>query len=321
MIGVEMLFSEEFLRAARDRLTPGGVYAQWFHLYEVDEETLNTALRTYKEVFGDMAVWFTRDTDILLLGFKDPSPALDIDLLRARFERADFRAGFERAEVGTWIRLLSHETLPLGAVGATDLAGPIHTVRHPILSDSAARAFFAPSPASIPRMPSAAASRAAAGRSLLRREIAGDELSEEVLEEVTRQTCAMAQPIECAAVLARWTVSYPDSLRLAQAARDIRAADRAARQTGGSENFLAPRTIEALAELYRGHPLTAPKSPGPVTNAAFTSHIYASYYHHAFPFDRAALRRAWSICNLRAELACVTPRRLAEENLGPMHSP
>ena len=143
VMGVEMLFSEEFLRAARDRLTPGGVFAQWFHLYEVDDETVKIVLRTYKQVFGDMAIWFTRGPDVLLLGFKDPSPALDIDRLRQRFERADFRAGFERAKVGSWIQLLAHEVLPLGAVAATDLPGPLHTLRHPILSDSAARAFFA----------------------------------------------------------------------------------------------------------------------------------------------------------------------------------
>ncbi|MCP5060012.1 MAG: hypothetical protein GY937_25195 [bacterium] len=38
--GVEMLFSREFLEAARARLTPGGVYAQWIHLYEIDQPTV-----------------------------------------------------------------------------------------------------------------------------------------------------------------------------------------------------------------------------------------------------------------------------------------
>ena len=42
-----MLFSREFLEAARDHLTPGGVYAQWFHTYETDSETVALVLRTY----------------------------------------------------------------------------------------------------------------------------------------------------------------------------------------------------------------------------------------------------------------------------------
>ena len=317
VMGVEMLYSEEFLRAARDRLTPGGVFAQWFHLYEVDDETVNIVIRTYKEVFGDVAIWFTRGPDVLLLGFKDPSPALDIDLLRERFERADFRTGFERAAVRSWIQLLAHEIVPLGAVAATDLAGPIHTLRHPILSDSAARAFFVGGTALLPRMPSEAANQAAARRSLLRREMAGDDASEDVLEELTRHACAMARPIECAVLLARWTASHPDSPRLAQAARDLRSAN----DTRTIENVLSASSIEALVELYRGHPLTAAESPGPLRNAANTSNIYASYFHHAFPFDRTAVRRAWSACaaDSRTVVLCTTERRQAEQELGPIY--
>ena len=49
--GIEMLYSREFLEAARDRLTPGGVHAQWFHSYETDDETIALVLRTYQSVF------------------------------------------------------------------------------------------------------------------------------------------------------------------------------------------------------------------------------------------------------------------------------
>ena len=84
--------------------------------------------------------------------------------------------------------------------------------------------------------------------------------------------------------------------------------------------MLPARAIEMLAELYRGRPLTNPQSPGPVNDAVITSQMYASYYHHTFPFDRAAVRRAWSKCegNLNAVLDCKTARRLAEANLGPI---
>ncbi len=318
VMGVEMLFSEEFLRVARDRLTPGGVFAQWFHLYEGNDETLDIVLRTYKAVFGDMAVWFTRGDDVVLLGFKGPSPALDIDRLRKRFERADFHVGFERAGVDSWIQLLAHEVLPLGAVAATEMPGPTHTLRHPILSDSAARAFFAGGHAELPRMPSQPASHGTASGSLLLRELAGNEASEEVLEELTRHTCAMARPSECAVLFAYWTASHPDSPKVAEAALDLRSAD----YTGMSMSVLAPATIEALVELYRGHIVKSPDSPGLVRNAVTTSNLFASRFLHAFPFDRSALRRAWSACaaNPGTVMACVTARRLAEEELGPIHA-
>jgi spermidine synthase len=317
VMGVEMLYSEDFLRAARDRLTPGGVFAQWFHLYETDEETVKIVLRTYQAVFGDMAIWFTMGPDVLLLGFKDPSPALDIDLLRERFERADFRAGFERASVRSWIQLLAHEIVPLGAVAASGLPGPLHTVRRPILSDSAARAFFAGGRVSVPRMPSEAAHQAAASRSLLKRELAGSEPSEDVLEELTRHSCAMGQSSECAVLLARWTAGHPDSPRLAQTAGEMRSPDHLG--VGGTAPSAA--TIDALVELYRGQTLTAPEASGAVRNAINTSNHYATYYHHAFPFDRRAVRRAWSACasDQRTVMACTAERRQAEQTLGPIY--
>jgi hypothetical protein len=128
----------------------------------------------------------------------------------------------------------------------------------------------------------------------------------------------MAQPSECSVLLARWTASHPDSPRLAQAARDMRSAD----YTGTGANALPDSIIEALVQLYRGRPLTASDSPGPVRNAVATSNIYAAYFHHAFPFDRKSLLRAWSRCesDQRTVLACAAARRQAERELGPIHS-
>ena len=95
VMGVEMLFSEEFLRVARDRLTPGGVYAQWFHLYEMDDETVEIVLRTYKQRLRGHGDLVHPRPDMLLLGFKDPSPGRSTSTrLRQRFERPDYRAAF-----------------------------------------------------------------------------------------------------------------------------------------------------------------------------------------------------------------------------------
>jgi predicted membrane-bound spermidine synthase len=313
--GSELIFSEEFLTAARDRLTPGGVFAQWIHLYEVDDETVNIVMRTYKRVFGDMAIWFTRGPDVLLLGFRDPSPRFDIARLRQRFERADFRKGFERAQIGSWIQLLAHEALPLGAVGASELPGPRHTVRHPILSDRAARAFFSGGRIPVARLPSEAANQAAMRGSLLRLEIGDGQPSEDVLEELARHSCAMGQSIECTVLMARWLTGHPDSARAAAAARAIQTTD----YLGEKASPLSSANIEALAQLYRGRPVTANDAPGPVANAVATSNYFAAYFHHAFPFDRTPLRRVWTDCasDQRAVLACTAERRKAEQKLGP----
>ena len=140
--GVEMLYSREFLEAARDRLTPGGVHAQWFHTYETDDETIALVLRTYQSVFEHAAVWFTAGADLLLIGLKDPEGALDVERLQRRFERPDFQAGFARIGIDSFPALLAHEILPVDVLAAAHLPGEIHTLLHPILSHQAARAFF-----------------------------------------------------------------------------------------------------------------------------------------------------------------------------------
>src|SRR5262249_18394204 len=140
--GVEMLYSVEFLEAMRSHLAPGGVYAQWFHTYETDAYTVDLVLRSAARVFPHLSVWYTLASDLLILGFDDPDRALDVAKLEARFARPDFRAAFARSGIQGFGALLAHELRPIDTVRLEALPGPLHTLRHPILSDAAARAFF-----------------------------------------------------------------------------------------------------------------------------------------------------------------------------------
>ncbi len=55
--GVSGLFTEQFYRAARARLTPGGLLCQWLPLYELSEADLAVALRTIGGAFPHLRVW------------------------------------------------------------------------------------------------------------------------------------------------------------------------------------------------------------------------------------------------------------------------
>jgi hypothetical protein len=128
--GIEMLFSQEFLTAARDQLRPGGVYAQWFHSYENDTAVVELVLRTYASVFDHVAVWYTLGPDLILLGFKDPDVdrVLDVRRLQARFAEPAMRAALGRAGIENFPALLVHEMLPLGVVHAAKWQGDVHTL-------------------------------------------------------------------------------------------------------------------------------------------------------------------------------------------------
>lgn len=87
--GVSSLFTEEFYRAARKRLAPGGVFLQWLQTYEVDLETVRTVYATLASVLPDVESWFARRHD-LILAARTAAPAYDVDFLRARLSEEPF---------------------------------------------------------------------------------------------------------------------------------------------------------------------------------------------------------------------------------------
>lgn len=308
--GVEMLFSREFLQAARDRLAPGGVYGQWFHLYETDAATLELVLSTYAAVFDRVAVWFTMERDVLLLGFADDDAEIDLDRLIARANQPDYRAGLERSGVASIPALLAHELLPLGVVGTTPDPGPIHTLYHPILSQRAARAFFRGETAALPRYASVAAARTGSRQSLLARYAQrGKGLSAFERRDVLRETCKH-RPDECAVLAADWVASGLNPILLKEELARLRRVPRL-------REILADERLGQLASLY-----DADADPGPVSpeEAEAAMDRFTSLYHHAAPFDRRALRHVLQSCEDSPYSAgrCAAQLRLAERTLGPL---
>ncbi len=307
--GVEMLYSREFLEAARSRLAPGGVYGQWFHLYESDPEVVALVLRTYASVFDHVSVWFALGADLLLLGFDQPDRALDVRALQERFRRSDFAAGFARVGIESFPQLLAHELLPLETLHAGELAGEIHTLRHPILSYRAARAFFRGRHASLPPYLTPAHVEVATRNSLLRRLADADgSFPEDVLEAAAREICRYDRPEECATLFARWSVDHPGSPRL-------RATLREVSKNAGAENAaIAPGRLQGLRALYLGD--IAPARPAAAQKQAeLLTGRYLLHYYHAAPFDRRVLESAWARCRGKG---CEQARERAEQALGSL---
>jgi hypothetical protein len=302
-----MLYSREFLEAARAHLAPGGVYGQWFHLYESDVAVVSLVLRTYATVFPHVSVWFTLGTDLLLLGFDRPDRPLDVRALETRFRRADFAAGFARAGIESFPQLLAHELLPLGTLHAAELEGEIHTLRHPILSYRAARAFFRGHQAWLPPLLSPAHERVASRNSLLRR-LAGDggPLPEELLEAAARENCRLERNGQCATFFARWGFDYPESPRLEATLAEVRKAP------GRRNPNIAPAQLKRLQALFSGR-IAAVEDEASLARARALTSRFLAHYQHAVPFDRNVLEAAWSSC--RGE-ACEEMRQMAMQRLG-----
>jgi spermidine synthase len=288
--GVEMLYSREFLQAAREHLAPGGVYAQWFHVYESDVDVVSLVLRTYADVFPNVSVWFALGQDLLLIGFDQPERALDVDALAERFAQPDFTAGFARVGIDRFPQLLAHELVPLGTLHAVELEGEIQTLRHPILSYRAAWAFFLGRRSWLPSLSSPAHRELALQNSLLNRYAAsGEALPERVLEAATYELCRFRRTEQCATLFARWQLDRPGSPRLRRALAKARQINRASSQD------LAPGKLRRLRMLYEGNVPDVDES-ALAQQAEQLTQRFLLHYHHAVPFDRRTIEAAWRRC-------------------------
>jgi spermidine synthase len=318
--GVEMLYSLEFLQVVRERLAPGGVFAQWFHIYELDRKTAELVLRNYAAAFSHVSLWLTMANDVLLVAFDRPERALDIDALEARFRRPDFSAGFARAGIEDFRALLAHEQIPLGTLQAADLRGELHTLLHPILSHHAARAFFRGGAVAIPKFVKPRSTRIGAQNSLLRRAAErGGRIPEDALEPIARELCRVSFAMDCATVLARWRHDYPGSARLSSAlawARKLPSSDNPRRSSNrrAAETILADAKLAVLEQLFGADDASAAR---PVARAKKLTTNYVRHYNYALPFDRGVLERAWARCT---GAPCAAALRRAEKRLGPLDS-
>src|SRR5262249_40045743 len=136
-----------------------------------DSDAVELVLRTYASVFDHVAVWAVNFADILLVGFRDPEPALDLARIEQRFARADFRHGFDRLGIPELAPRPAHETLPLGVANAFARGdtGPVHSLYHPRLAFEAGRAFLVGGTGWLPFTGYGEPARVGAANSLLRR--------------------------------------------------------------------------------------------------------------------------------------------------------
>lgn len=69
--GTSSLFTREFYRRVRSYLAPGGVFAQWVQLYEMNDRLLTSVLAALHENFLDYRVYLIGPGDLLLVASAD----------------------------------------------------------------------------------------------------------------------------------------------------------------------------------------------------------------------------------------------------------
>jgi tetratricopeptide (TPR) repeat protein len=115
--------------------------SQWFHLYEIDDETFQLVVRTFASVFPHVTVWESMSADVLLLGSERPL-AGDPASLRAVMDKPAVAAEFARIGISDPLTLLSLQIMSNRNVRAYSGDGLLNTEDRLALEYLAPRAFF-----------------------------------------------------------------------------------------------------------------------------------------------------------------------------------
>ena len=290
--GTEMLFSREFLGAARARLAPGGVYVQWFHLYENNDEAVQLVLRNFTEAFEHAAVWRSQATDLLLLGVSAGGIVLDLDWIDRRMRRPDLRAGLARVGIHELSELLVHEGLPVGVLQAEPSpALATHSLFHPRLSYVAGRGFFVGNDAQLPFFGSGPAGQLGRRASLLRHYLTRypTAIPDAEWSAMIGRACQVRLP-HCPNLIAAWAAQ-----RREPGAIQARFAELRQQRNPQMRFDLVP-----VMRFFYGDP-TADYAGGTPDEIETQTRTYLSRYYHAFPFAPDALVALWRGCRQQNE--------------------
>ena len=137
MAGLANLYTRDFFRLVKNRLTDHGLFAQWIQSYELDWDTFALLGRTFASVFPGGRLIKIGPVDYLLLAHADGRD-LDCDTARGnlRFTRQSANAAFAGVDFLAHLFITEDIKTFFGN-------GPIHTDNRPLLEFSAPRHLFA----------------------------------------------------------------------------------------------------------------------------------------------------------------------------------
>ncbi len=140
--GNAALFSTEFFQLARDRLAPGGVLAQWFHAYEMDDATWTNLIRTVGGVFPHVTLWELFPDDLLLVASMAPHDQAP-QTVADRLQEPRIRTDLDRVGLGSPWRVLSLQVAgPATIRRLADSPGDVQRDDRPMLEFTAPRLLF-----------------------------------------------------------------------------------------------------------------------------------------------------------------------------------
>ncbi len=138
VVGVERVYSQDFYQRVSTRLEPGGLYVQWFHLYEISNPTVGIVFKTFASVFSHVK-YFCFANDVILIGRMSEFDAPIALLAQSKFSNPEIESDLKSLGFDTLDSVLTHE-IQIRPLSFSNFDA--HTLEKPILSYSAEKDFF-----------------------------------------------------------------------------------------------------------------------------------------------------------------------------------
>jgi spermidine synthase len=139
--GVGNLFSRESFQATAQALKPGGLAAQWFHGYQLDDPLAATIIRTFRTVFPNTVIFQGAAADYILIGSLQPFP-VSFAAMEARLREPKVAQDLARLHITRLPALLALQTHTVEAAAALEQGGGINTDDFPLLETRAPHAHY-----------------------------------------------------------------------------------------------------------------------------------------------------------------------------------
>lgn len=146
--GIGNLFSNDFYRTARQKLTPDGIFAQWLAGDRTDPAVFKMILKTFQSTFPNASLWACRPGHYILIGYNSGGAAgPDFGLIEKRIARmeTDLRFMADLAVLGIASPQDLKKRYLLGAAGVAAMSAnaKVNSDNWPLLEFLAPRSFYA----------------------------------------------------------------------------------------------------------------------------------------------------------------------------------
>jgi len=130
-----MLYTNEFYKLCRSRLTSNGYVVAWLPLYGMTPQEVKALIKSFIEVFPHSSLWFNNPEHFLLFGSKEPQ-AFDLKKLAERLENPKVSESIREVRLDNPYSLLA--TYMMGEKGLSNLVygAKLHSDEHPIVEFS-----------------------------------------------------------------------------------------------------------------------------------------------------------------------------------------